>query len=195
MVALRTRVPRDTLFVRTAIGRPTEHQVQIQCCLSRGQGRACPRWTDARPPTTETGRSDDGSGSVLGSTSDAPGPRSVAPTRPPDRSPASFQRPGDADRGGAVAAAPSGSPIADYASGRGRGLNAGEVAPNSTTVSAPVCCVHRSTSSSYRSRLRIFSRPAGGRARCHPREHYCAVKPPSITSSVPVTNFDSSEAR
>jgi hypothetical protein len=34
MVALRTQVPRDTLLVRSAIGRPTEHQVQIQCSLS-----------------------------------------------------------------------------------------------------------------------------------------------------------------
>lgn len=79
MVALRKQVPRDTLFVRSAIGRPTEHQVQIQCCLSRGQGRACPRWSDARPPTTETGRPDGGSSSVLGSTSDLRGPAASPP--------------------------------------------------------------------------------------------------------------------
>jgi len=55
-LALRGNAPRDTLTVRSAIGRSTEHRVRIQCCLQRGRrANECPQWTDALPPETTTG--------------------------------------------------------------------------------------------------------------------------------------------
>lgn len=55
-LALRDNAPRDTLTVRSAIGRSTEHRVRIQCCLERGRRtNECPQWTDALPPETTTG--------------------------------------------------------------------------------------------------------------------------------------------
>ncbi len=38
--------PERTLDVRRSIGRTTEHQVRIQCCMDR-RGRMCNRWLDA----------------------------------------------------------------------------------------------------------------------------------------------------
>lgn len=75
MLALRTQAPRDTLIARSSMGRSTEHRVRIQCCTSRVRGRACPRWTDAQPYKTESGRLNEGaSGFIRGSSPDVRGP-------------------------------------------------------------------------------------------------------------------------
>lgn len=40
------RGPDRTLDVRRELGRTTEHQIRIQCCMDR-QGQTCERWQDA----------------------------------------------------------------------------------------------------------------------------------------------------
>ena len=54
-VSLRPDQDRGRLVARSAIGRSTEHRLRIQCCTERAEGRGCPRWMDAQPPSMDTG--------------------------------------------------------------------------------------------------------------------------------------------
>lgn len=54
-LSLRTNAGRGRLVARSAIGRSTEHRLHIQCCTERAEGRGCPRWMDAQPPSMNTG--------------------------------------------------------------------------------------------------------------------------------------------
>lgn len=54
-LSLRSDQGRGSLVARSAIGRSTEHRLHIQCCTERAEGRGCPRWMDAQPPSMNTG--------------------------------------------------------------------------------------------------------------------------------------------
>ncbi|PEN11088.1 hypothetical protein CRI94_16845 [Longibacter salinarum] len=54
-IAVREQNGKGMVTARSAIGRSTEHKVQIQCCLVRGSRNECPKWTDALPPDTSMG--------------------------------------------------------------------------------------------------------------------------------------------
>lgn len=87
-LALRAQAPRDTLVARTAVGRSTEHQLKIQCCMSRDRGPTCPRWTDAQPHPTDDERRNGTSSAFLPSDPVARGPSApMSGDRPPSSPP------------------------------------------------------------------------------------------------------------